>query len=188
MGAAVLPSCRSSSSIVQPVCLATSLDAGHIAALLGKQQQPTERLASVLNPSVVRFKDGLPTPPADMTGVAYKIISPSPASANYGGRLDKMARQHSFFKPSAAPFPPINAQPAPKRPVADPAGGFVAVPHADSSQNARSSDHKKREADSIASYLQIPSSINDSRGSLAEFAAQVRAPPADYLSNTRDAC
>jgi hypothetical protein len=36
-----------------------------------------------------------------------------------------------------------------------------------------SSEQKKNTNGSIASYLQIPSSINNSKGSLAEFAAQV---------------
>ncbi|KAL4890502.1 cyclin-domain-containing protein [Aspergillus ambiguus] len=103
----------------------------------------------------VPFRDGLPTPPNDMTGVAYTTI---PAS-NYGGKLDDIA------------LPPY------VRPHDNSRMGYSTStkPQAQSSTQdvSFSAPQKQNQPNPVASYLQMPSSINHGKGNLAEFAAQM---------------
>ncbi|GFF60927.1 meiotically up-regulated gene 80 protein [Aspergillus udagawae] len=110
------------------------------------------------------FRDGLPTPPNDMTGVAYKSLPPS----SYGVKHDAItlppyvrasAYTRTGYDSSSTMIPSIKAQSQPQSTHNVP----VSVP----------ANQKKASTNSAASYLQIPSSINDSRGSLSEFAAQM---------------
>ena len=127
--------------------------------------EPSLRPPATTDPGrwTVPFRDGLPTPPNDMTGVAYNAVP----SSNYAGTLDALP-YHSFSKqPSktSGPGDVLAASTASAvKPSKDVHKGTTA---------SETTDHG-RPATSIASYLQIPSSINDSKGSLAEFAAQVR--------------
>jgi hypothetical protein len=114
------------------------------------------------------FRDGLPTPPSDMTGVAYNAMP----SAAYGAKAHAMpshlythSRPHfdaisssmvASMKPSHSATHSVPA-PAKEAPATEPAG------------------QKKSNGTTASSALRIPSSINNSKGSLAEFAAQVRA-------------
>lgn len=104
------------------------------------------------------FRDGLPTPPSDMTGVAYNAIS----TVNFGGKSNGMpshlyghARPHVDSTSSAtmAAMKPQNYLEA------------LATEHANSNKSS-----------STGAQPRIPSSINNSKGTLAEFAAQVRIP------------
>ncbi|RHZ55327.1 putative mucin [Aspergillus thermomutatus] len=113
------------------------------------------------------FRDGLPTPPNDMTGVAYKSLPPS----SYGGKHNAItlppyvrapAYTRTGYNASSTMIPSIKSQSQPSS--------------TQNAQNASASEpasQKKSSANSVASYLQIPSSINDSKGSLSEFAAQM---------------
>ncbi|GIJ83839.1 hypothetical protein Asppvi_002669 [Aspergillus pseudoviridinutans] len=110
------------------------------------------------------FRDGLPTPPNDMTGVAYKSLPPS----SYGVKHDAItlppyvrasAYTRTGYDSSSTMIPSIKAQSQPQSTHNIPAS----VP----------ANQKKANTSSAASYLQIPCSINDSKGSLSEFAAQM---------------
>lgn len=111
------------------------------------------------------FRDGLPTPPNDMSGVAYPMPQPG-----YG-------HGHQFNR---APLPPY---PAPQnyRTNLEPLPSGV-VPTLKSQSNPCSTrtapmagpgNTRKPGNGAVPPYLQIPSSINSSKGNLAEFAAQV---------------
>lgn len=116
----------------------------------------------------VPLRDGLPTPPGDMTGVAYNTTTTSdhvgkscglPVSKYTG--LSSMS-QTNFDSRSSVQVPASNKVRS------------QAPSSKEGSASESTSEQKKSSNGSIASYLQIPSSINDSKGSLAEFAAQVR--------------
>lgn len=117
--------------------------------------------------SSVPSRNGLPTPPSDMTGIAYNTTS-----SNYGGKyyenpVSQAGRVSNTVYPNMANKksglnPTQNDQLAPERQLP-----------------------KKSSGSSIAPYLQIPSSINDSKGSLAEFAAKV-SPPLQIRSVSRE--
>lgn len=111
------------------------------------------------------FRDGLPTPPSDMTGgVAYNAISAS----SYGGPLNRVslhpyaaAQTNSRISrgpPSNATMPQVKSQSNP----------------GSTNASSRVLDQKKQSSGSVAPYMQIPSSISSGKGSMAEFAAQVR--------------
>lgn len=114
------------------------------------------------------FRDGLPTPPSDMTGVAYNAIPPTAyggkghampshlynhSRSNYGSisssMVASMKSNHSATQSAPAPVK--------EAPVTEPVS------------------QKKSSGTTATPVLRIPSSINNSNGTLAEFAAQVRA-------------
>lgn len=108
------------------------------------------------------FRDGLPTPPSDMTGVAYNAIP----SSSYGGQLNRVSlhpystnSRHNLAPLPSALVPSVKSQSNPS-----------------SSKNTMGSGLDQRRACNslVAPCPQIPVSINSSKGSLAEFAAQVR--------------
>ena len=116
-----------------------------------------------VEPSVnwpVPFRYGLSTPPEDMTGVGLK---PS-ISSNYGGKPYTVLKQSQSNMPIAQGVPDARI------------GVSVTTNQKSSARPTQlpEADEKKHASNSIATYLQIPSSINNSKGSLAEFAAQVR--------------
>ena len=110
------------------------------------------------------FRDGLPTPPGDMNGVT--ACSTFPASS-YGGKLDGL------------PLPPYAKVSDYARMISDGPNGVGSTSQAQYQapvQDTLASDResqKKSSTNAATSYLQIPSSISGSKGSLAEFAAQV---------------
>ena len=107
---------------------------------------------------------GLPTPPNDMNTIVYNTTF----SSTYG------------LQPYAASLPSTYSDVTPKahesttstsrRFASESDEPSVKVIHRSS---ALQTNTQPRTENSIASYLQIPSTINGSRGSLAEFAAQV---------------
>ncbi|KAF9882716.1 hypothetical protein FE257_005490 [Aspergillus nanangensis] len=105
------------------------------------------------------FRDGLPTPPNDMTGLAY----PSYPSSHYGGKLDDISlppyvrphsNSHMRYSTSTTTTTSNKVQPSIQEP-------------------SSSVSEKKGQANGVASYLQMPSSVNNGKGNLAEFAAQM---------------
>lgn len=110
------------------------------------------------------FRDGLPTPPSDMTGVAYNAIPSS-----YGGQFNRVSLQPNNAFPSNSRIsrgPPLNAMVRHVKSQSNPGSTTKAQP-------PRPVDQKRPCSGSVAPYLQIPPSISSGKGSLAEFAAQV---------------
>jgi hypothetical protein len=122
---------------------------------------PSKSLENSGSSQTVPFRNGLPTPPNDMTGVTYNAMPPMA----YGGKPNGMpARLYGHSRPQfdsisssmmAAMKPQCHAAPPKEAPASEPVA------------------HKKTTS-SGGSQLRIPSSINNSKGNLAEFAAQVR--------------
>ncbi|KOC11907.1 mucin [Aspergillus flavus AF70] len=110
------------------------------------------------------FRDGLPTPPNDMAGVAYNSIPPSGYGAKFGGvTLPPYAKAPNYTRMASGHH--STASVPQSKPPSQP-----------SLQDAPSSEptsQKKGGSKPVASYLQIPSSINNSKGNLADFAAQM---------------
>lgn len=108
------------------------------------------------------LRDGLPTPPADMNGVALNSqLAPSSTYAYHHHNGQYAAKSSSNRVPlantvsNAAPnyLPPMTKQ-------------AVQVEETDKS-------YTRSEKESLPSYSQIPTSIRKNGGSLPEFAAQV---------------
>ena len=104
------------------------------------------------------FRDGLPTPPSDMTGVTYNAMP----SVAYGGKPHgSSSHLYGYSRPQydsisssmVAAMKPNHSAPA-KEPATE------APP--------------KKSTGKTGSSQQVPSSIRKSEGNLAEFAAQVR--------------
>lgn len=136
------------------------------------QNLVTRWLAGTTAPS----PSGLHTPPREMNGGhANAMLAPT-----HGGLYNNNS---SLARPSDHPYQ-VNAGVFTERSLATRNGQYV---HARSSRPASPNQPKdvaglyvnntrRRESDNdnqIVSYLQIPATINDSKGSLAEFAAQV---------------
>ncbi|KAJ5620641.1 hypothetical protein N7510_004625 [Penicillium lagena] len=103
------------------------------------------------------FRDGLPTPPSDMTGLTYNAIS----SMAYGGKPDGIMHGH------ARPFDSVSSSMVA---AMKPQNPTVPVKEAPTMEPA---NNQKKTTSTGGSQLRIPSSINGSKGSLAEFAAQM---------------
>lgn len=107
----------------------------------------------------VPFRNGLPTPPHDMTGVTYNAMPPFA----YGGQPN--VPSHIYGHP---------------RPQFDAISGSMMAAMKPQSHPSMKEAHteptaQKKSTGTGGSQLRIPSSINNSKGSLAEFAAQVRS-------------
>jgi hypothetical protein len=109
------------------------------------------------------FRDGLPTPPSDMAGVTYNAVPPMPYGDKAHGLPSHLYGPRSHFdsipSTSVASYgvkPQIYTAPVKEVPATEPV-------------------QKKSNGPSGRSQLRIPSTINDSKGNLAEFAAQVRS-------------
>ncbi|KAJ5752950.1 hypothetical protein N7520_009867 [Penicillium odoratum] len=103
------------------------------------------------------LRDGLPTPPGDMTGVTYNAIPP----VGHGGIVHGMPSNHYNYM---RPFDAISSSMAASMKPAHPAP----VKHTPELAQSKSSN-----GTASGSNLRIPSSINNSKTSLAEFAAQM---------------
>jgi len=103
----------------------------------------------------VPSRNGLPTPPSDMTGIAYNT-TPS----NYGGNYYGIPVSQPGRVSNTVYLNTANKKTSVSTTQDDQAAPERQLP-------------KKSSGTSIAPYLQIPSSINDSKGSLAEFAAKM---------------
>ncbi|KAB8201264.1 hypothetical protein BDV34DRAFT_172422 [Aspergillus parasiticus] len=111
------------------------------------------------------FRDGLPTPPNDMAGVAYNSIPPSGYGGKFGGvTLPPYAKAPNYTR-MASDHHSTASVPQSKPP---------SQPSLQDAPSSEPASQKKGGSKSVASYLQIPSSINNSKGNLADFAAQVR--------------
>ena len=130
-------------------------------------------------------KSGLRTPPKDMNGMNGNPLAASNAERTQYKRVPVVASNAPPYQASLATLDNSkqvsNRQPfynsyysatRPQSPV-PPKKDHVAQ----SEQTARR--RASNDSNSIASHLQIPSSINESKGSLPEFAAQVRRPTQD---------
>lgn len=108
------------------------------------------------------FRDGLPTPPNDMNGVAYSNIH------HYGGKPDPYTgpvygEGPAYPRMSADLLNRMTRQTQPSQPAQQ-----------SSKQAPRERDERPKEKEtSKPSYLQIPPSINNGKGSLPDFAAQM---------------
>ncbi|PYH87118.1 hypothetical protein BO82DRAFT_3198 [Aspergillus uvarum CBS 121591] len=128
------------------------------------RKRPFESIPDISDNWTAPFRDGLPTPPSEMNGVATYNVIPSSA---YGSKLDGI---------TLPPYAKISDYP---RMNFDGATAMVPTskPHYQppvKENNIREQgSQKKSSTNSTASYLQIPSTINNSKGSLAEFAAQM---------------
>lgn len=107
------------------------------------------------------LRDGLPTPPADMNGVAYNS-QPAPSSTyTYHHHNGQYAAKSSSNRvplantvSNANYLPPLTKQ---------------AVQVDESTDKS----HKRSEKEALPSYSQIPTTIRKNGGNLPEFAAQV---------------
>ena len=124
------------------------------------------------------WRAGLPTPPSDMmNGVAYNTFVPSTSTTattnpnSYGGKHNGLSLHPygKFPSQSRSSFDPTSLYPSSSSKLQS----HVAPSSTKNVPPAESVSQKKTTSTSVPSYLQIPSSISDSKGSLAEFAAQV---------------
>ncbi|KAL4886388.1 cyclin-domain-containing protein [Aspergillus karnatakaensis] len=111
------------------------------------------------------FRDGLPTPPSDMNGVAYSNLHP------YGGKPDGYAVP-VYSKASA--YPRVNADFL-HRVVqqSQPQTQTQSQPPIKDAPIQETDDRVKGKDSSRPSYMQIPFSINNGKGNLPDFAAQM---------------
>ncbi|KAK2734933.1 hypothetical protein FQN55_002329 [Onygenales sp. PD_40] len=110
----------------------------------------------------IPFQFGLSTPLEDMTGVAVKPSVPS----SYGGKPYAIqAYSNAHAQKQTAPY--VSTQG-----MSTTGSALVQQPPSLTTQLPDTND-KSNAGSSIATYLQIPPSINSSKGSLAEFAAQI---------------
>ncbi|CAI7623712.1 unnamed protein product [Penicillium bialowiezense] len=109
--------------------------------------------------STVPFRSGLPTPPSDMTGVTYNAMP----SVTYGGKPKGMP---AHLYGNSRPFDSISSSMM---------ASMKPQSHTAPAKDAPSSEPvaQKKSTSSRGSQLRIPSSINNSKGNLAEFAAQM---------------
>lgn len=123
------------------------------------------------------WRAGLPTPPNDMmNGVAYNTFVPSTSTTtttnpnSYGGKHNGLSLHPygKFPSQSRSNIDPTSLYSSSSKPQS-----HVAPPSTKNVPPAESVSQKKTTSTSVPSYLQIPSSISDRKGSLAEFAAQV---------------
>lgn len=156
-----------------------------------QQHQNQQSLASILEASrshnwTAPWRAGLPTPPSDMMNeVAYNTFLPLPAATansgsssnnsydgTYNGKRNGLSL-HPYSRIPSSSFDPASSAASSSMAVSS-SRPSSHVPKTVPSTEAVS--QRKSTSNSIPSYLQIPSSISDSKGSLAEFAAQVRSP------------
>lgn len=110
------------------------------------------------------FRDGLPTPPSDMTGLTYNAVPPF----NYGSKAHGLVGLPSHaYGTSRSHFDSISSS---MMPAMKPHTQHVPAKEAPAPEPVQ----KKSSGTTSGSQLRIPSSINNTKGSLAEFAAQVR--------------
>ncbi|KAJ5682369.1 hypothetical protein N7462_005534 [Penicillium macrosclerotiorum] len=112
------------------------------------------------------FRDGLPTPPGDMTGVAYNAVP----TVAYGGKGHGMSSH--LYDHSRAHFDSMSSSMMASLKSTQSHSNHAA-PTKETSTTEPVNNQKKSAGTSSGSQLRIPSSINSSKGSLAEFAAQM---------------
>ncbi|OQD71009.1 hypothetical protein PENPOL_c001G05105 [Penicillium polonicum] len=123
------------------------------------EDQPLKALESQTSGSsrAVPIRNGLPTPPHDMTGLTYNAMPP----IAYGGKPNGVPSH--LYAHSRPQFDSISSSMMAMKPQSHPIKEACATePTAQKKSNG-----------ATGSQLCIPSSINNSKGSLAEFAAQM---------------
>lgn len=136
-------------------------------------------LSQHLQGSVAKTRHGLKTPPEDMSasnanpllvpfhGLQYKSV-PVLGSSNASYQADQGTHVNTRYTHKSQPFyDSYHSAQQRQSPVLR--GESIGSRHQLARRRASS------DGNSIVSYLQIPPSINNSKGSLAEFAAQVRS-------------
>ncbi|KAL4809447.1 cyclin-domain-containing protein [Aspergillus unguis] len=123
-------------------------------------KQPLQEVSNLPELSwTAPFRDGLPTPPSDMNGVAYSNVHP------YGGKSEEYN----------VPF--YSKGPAYPRMGTDFVSRMTQQPQPKTQPPTRASapaDNQQREKKSSKpSYLQVPPSINNGKGNLPDIAAQM---------------
>ncbi|KAL2841574.1 cyclin-domain-containing protein [Aspergillus pseudoustus] len=108
------------------------------------------------------FRDGLPTPPSDMNSVAYNVPS-------YGGKPERYAVPVYSKVPA---YPRVNTNFVNKMVQHTQTQTQHQLPVQDA-PDRESDGHIKDREGSTPSYLQIPPSINNGKGNLPDFAAQM---------------
>ncbi|KAL4945857.1 hypothetical protein BDV06DRAFT_3685 [Aspergillus oleicola] len=113
-------------------------------------------------PWTAPFRDGLPTPPGDMNGVAYSNITP------YGGKSEGYAlpvynnKMPSYPRMSADFLSRMTQQ-----------SQSQSQPPSTQAPTSETDNQPKEKESSKPSYLQVPLSINNGKGNLPDFAAQM---------------
>ena len=139
--------------------------------IIAVEPQPSQQsvVSQWLDNTTSTSPSGLRTPPREMNGANGNLM----LAPTYGGLYNNVpqAKTAKLPYPSTTGYPVTNIQPshnASSRPSSPThtKGVFDAYSIA-ASRRSSGNDNQ------IVAYLQIPPSINDSKGSLAEFAAQV---------------
>ncbi|KAL4934696.1 putative mucin [Aspergillus undulatus] len=112
-------------------------------------------------PWTAPFRDGLPTPPGDMNGVAYSNIHPYGAKPE-GYAVPVYNKLPSYPRMNADFLSRMTQQPQPQ-----------SQPPSKQAPTLETDNQAKAEDSSRPSYLKIPSSINNGKGNLPDFAAQM---------------
>jgi hypothetical protein len=126
--------------------------------------RPYKALETSGSSRTVPIRNGLPTPPHDMTGVTYNAMPP----IAYGGKPNGPSHHYNHYAHSRPQFDTISSSMM---------AAMKPQTHAVSTKEVPATEpiaQKKSTGATGSSQLRIPSSINNSKGSLAEFAAQVR--------------
>ncbi len=112
---------------------------------------------------LANMMSGNPLLARDSGGILYNSVPAVKSTAPYSTSLGTIATAQYYSK-----APPSNDSRAstvrPENPTFQ----------RDNGARGQQTGNSSTDSNSIATYLQIPSTINDSKGSLAEFAAQVR--------------
>ncbi|KGO70480.1 hypothetical protein PITC_014770 [Penicillium italicum] len=124
------------------------------------EDHPLKALKSQTSGSsrTVPIRNGLPTPPHDMTGLAYNAMPP----IAYGGKSNGVPSH--LYSHSRPQFDSISSSMMAMKPQSRAATKEAC---------ATEPTAQKKSTGGTGSQLRIPSSINNSKGSLAEFAAQM---------------
>lgn len=132
-----------------------------------KQRHTQNHLEVPDIPWTAPFRDGLPTPPNDMNGVAYTNLH------SYGGKPEGYAvpvyNKIPSYPRMGADFVNRMTQQQQQQPQQQPK---TQVPSKQPS-NIETDNQTKDKDSSTPSYLQVPASINNGKGNLPDFAAQM---------------
>ncbi|KAF3398468.1 hypothetical protein F1880_005955 [Penicillium rolfsii] len=114
------------------------------------------------------FRDGLPTPPSDMTGVAYNAIPPT----TYGGKSHAMP-SHLYNNIRSHHYGSVSSSMVASTKHSNHSATHSARAPVKEAPVTESTSQGKSSGSTATSVLRVPSSINNSNGTLAEFAAQM---------------
>lgn len=145
-----------------------------------EKQQQQQSLDSTFNKPhhhwTAPWRAGLPTPPSEMmNGVAYNAYLPSnpltttatTTPASYGSNRNGLS-MHSYSN-----YPSHSRSNYGSSSLPSTSAAVSSKPQYQLASSAKPAESVSQKKSSLPSYLQIPSSISDTNGNLAEFAAQV---------------